>query len=141
MKKTIYFILIFFGLSCKPSYKINDVLEGKYQMLQENNYKLSSIQSKVIKEYKDGEFRDYKYLGGGDKLKRFSGKYFMINDSVYVEYLDIDNMSNQLTGKAYAFKYSIKGDTLIQEGTVQGNKLDKDIYRMSYFKTYYIKVE
>lgn len=149
MKKSIYFILIpvllFYCVSsCRSQYKDNDPLEGRYRMIKENNYKVHLEEFTIYKEYKDGKFIDYKLSKGNKKQStRFSGEYYIINDSIYVEYLDEDNVINdQLKGEAYAFKYSLKNDTLTQEGEVylKINGAKNNFYYGSHFKTYYLKV-
>ena len=111
-------------------------LEGKYRMVEFGKQGTS----KIIKEYKNGKFKQIKKTDYGDVLL-FKGKYTVVNDSIYAETMEYD-FWEILTGKTILPWYKIKNDTL-REGFNRYDKIkgSRNTYYITPISVVWVKIK
>ena len=111
-------------------------LEGKYRMVEFGKQGTS----KIIKEYKNGKFKQIKKTDYGDVLL-FKGKYTVVNDSIYAETMEYD-FWEILTGKTILPWYKIQNDTL-REGFNRYDKIkgSRNTYYITPISVVWVKIK
>lgn len=127
--KNIVFILSSMLLSFYFAHGQSNVKQsivGKYQSAL---YKYKNI--KKFKEFKkDGTYKSYKISANNEEELMISGKYIVVNDSLYLECVEY-HKNKILNDQILPFKYVAYKDSLRQTGMIY---IKFDISKHEYYK-------